>query len=203
MKEPGNKYMEDSKGRLVPISMVKDVDQMRDALVREIVESSRVLQARMKTFKKGILGDVEAFVSLSAERYNVSMGGRKGNISLVSFDGRYKIQVAISENLVFDERLQAAKKLIDECLKTWTKGSNDEIKTIINDVFQVDKEGRINTARVLGLRRYDIQDARWTRAMLAISDSLQVIGSKAYLRIYERADQEGRWEAISLDLAAL
>jgi hypothetical protein len=33
-----------------------------------------------------------------------------------------KIQRNIAEHIVFDERLQAAKQLIDECLKEWTEG---------------------------------------------------------------------------------
>ena len=113
-----------------------------------------------------------------------------------------KVQLAISEHLSFDERLQAAKKLIDECLTDWTGDSRDEIKTIVLDAFQVDKEGRINTGRILGLRRLPIDDARWLKAMQAIADSMQVVGSKTYLRIYERV-ADGRYIAIALDLAAL
>ena len=199
----GNEYMEDSKGRLVPINIVSEIDQLRDSLVKDLVDAGKKLQWRMQQFKDKALGDVGAFVALSAEKYDVKMGGRKGNISLVSFDGRLKVQVAIQEHLTFDERLQAAKVLIDECLKTWTRGSRDELKTLVDNVFQVDKEGRINTARVLSLRRYEISDERWLKAMQAISDSLQIVGSKTYLRVYERTDQDGPWKAIALDLAAI
>ena len=131
------------------------------------------------------------------------LGGQKGNVSLVSFNGRLKVQVAISEHLAFDERLKAAKVLIDQCLTGWTADSRDEIKTIVLDAFQVDQEGRLNTARILGLRRLPIDDARWLRAMAAIADSMQVVGSKSYFRAYERSGPDGRWTAIALDLAAL
>ena len=130
------------------------------------------------------------------------MGGKKGNVTLASFDGRFQIKRQISEFLTFDERLQAAKALIDECLKTWTQGSPSELRALVNDAFQVDKEGRINTGRILGLRRLDIGDDRWARAMQAISDSVQVRDVKAYFRIYER-DEHGHMRAIPLDVAAL
>jgi len=196
-------YMQDAQGRLVPEGSVKDVDKARDSLVREIAGKAMALREAMKGFRNDVMGDVAAFVQLSAEQYGAKVGGNKGNLTLTSYDGRFKVQRSIAETLVFDERLQAAKELIDECITEWTEGSRDELKALINDAFQVDKEGRINTGRVLSLRRLKINDDRWQRAMQAVSDSLQVAGSKAYLRIYVRRDGDGKYEPVSLDLAAL
>lgn len=197
------KFMEDARGRLVPINNVDEIDMERDALVKEIAQRAIDLQRLMIEFKRAAMGDVGAFVDLSAEKYGVKIGGQKGNISLVSFDGRMKLQVAISEHIAFDERLQAAKKLIDECLTSWAAESRDEIKILVMDAFQVDQEGRINTGRILALRRLNITDGRWKRAMDAISDSIQVVGSKSYLRVYRREEQTMPWTAVALDLAVL
>ncbi|MBI5550719.1 MAG: DUF3164 family protein [Desulfobacterales bacterium] len=202
MQEQSDNYWKDPRGRLVPISMISEIDQQRDQLVRELATAAKNLRESMQAFKIQAMGDVQAFCDLSAEKYKVAYGGQKGNVQLVSFDGAIKVQIAISEHLSFDERLQAAKRLIDECLTDWTGESRDEIKTIVLDAFQVDKEGRINTGRILGLRRLNISDDRWLRAMQAIADSMQVIGSKTYLRIYER-DMLGKYQPIALDLAAL
>ena len=196
-------FMEDARGRLVPKSIVPEIDRARDGLVREIVEAAINLQVAMITFKRATMGDVNAFVELSAEKYDVSLGGRKGNISLVSFDGRLKVTVSIAENITFDERLKAAKKLIDECLTSWTDNGRDEIKVLVLDAFQVDKDGCLNVRQILGLRRFEIDDKKWKRAMDAISDSIQVMGTKSYLRVYRRPSAEDRWDAVPLDLAAL
>lgn len=195
--------MTDSRGRLVPVEMVPAIDRQRNELVLEMLEKAHRLQAEMRNFKLRAMGDIQAFVDLSAERYDVRLGGHKGNTTLMSFDGRCKIQVAIAEHLTFDERLQVAKKLVDECLSDWAEDSRAELKTIVLDAFQVDQEGRINTGRILALRRYAIEDSRWQKAMQAISDSIQVVGSKAYLRFYQRSGPEGRFVPIALDLAAL
>ena len=195
-------YMRDAQNRLVPVDMVKDVDKARDQLVREIAGKALALREAMKGFLDDVMGDVAAFVQLSVEQYGAKVGGNKGNLTLTSYDGQFKVQRQISESLVFDERLQAAKELIDECITEWTEGSRDELKALINDAFQVDKEGRINTGRVLSLRRLAINDDRWRRAMQAVSDSLQVAGSKSYLRVYSRRD-DGKYDPIPLDLAAL
>ncbi|WP_300154024.1 DUF3164 family protein [Solidesulfovibrio sp.] len=195
-------FMEDAQGRLVPLKMVKPIDQARDQLVREIAGKAVALREAMRGFRDDVLGDVAAFIQLSAEQYDARVGGTKGNVTLTSYDGRFKVQRAVAETLVFDERLQAAKSLIDECMTEWTEGSRDELKALINDTFRVDSTGSINTGRVLGLRRLAIDDDRWRRAMQAVSDSLQVSGTKAYVRVYTRRE-DGKYEAIALDLAAL
>ncbi|HCR12895.1 MAG TPA: sulfate transporter [Desulfovibrio sp.] len=195
-------FMEDAQGRLVPLKMVKPIDQARDQLVREIAGKAVALREAMRGFRDDVLGDVAAFIQLSAEQYDARVGGTKGNVTLTSYDGRFKVQRAVAETLVFDERLQAAKSLIDECMTEWTEGSRDELKALINDTFRVDSTGSINTGRVLGLRRLAIDDDRWRRAMQAVSDSLQVSGTKAYVRVYARRE-DGKYEAIALDLAAL
>lgn len=202
MKNIPEGYMEDAQNRLVPVDMVKDVDKARHELVLEVVGKAQAVREAMAKFFADAMGDIAAFAQLSAEQYGAKIGGDKGNLTLVSYDGRFKVQRQVSETLVFDERLQAAKGLIDECITEWTEGSRDEIRALINDAFQVDKEGRINTGRVLSLRRLKIEDERWRQAMQAVSDSLRVAGSKTYLRVYERRE-DGKYAPIALDMAAM
>ena len=198
----GVEYMPDATGRLTPIAQIRPIDMARHELVLEKVAKAKALQKQLRDLKYELLDDIEAFVEMSAERYGVTLGGKKGNVTLASFDGVFQLTRQISEHLVFDEGLQAAKALIDEYLRSWTAGSPSELRAIIDQAFQVDKEGRINTARILGLRRLDIADERWRRAMTAISESLQVTGTRSYVRVYER-DVHGRYNAIPLDMAAL
>lgn len=196
-------YWQDAKGTLTPDENVKEIDKERDALVLEWVEKAKALSDQMASFKNGIFGDINAFVALSAEKYQAKIGGRKGNITLFSYDGKYKIQVANSDHIQFDERIQAAKALIDECLDDWSKGSRPELKLLVEQAFNVDKEGNLNTARILGLRRVDIKDQRWLNAMQAISESVQVVGSKSYVRFYERVGESEQYVPISLDMASV
>lgn len=196
-------YKQNGQGHLVPVDRIAPIDMARDELVMEKAAKIKAMQEELRRLKAEIMGDIEAFVALAAEKYEVTVGGRKGNVSLLSFDGRYKLRRQISENLTFDERLQAAKALIDDCIREWTQGSRTELQALINDAFQVDKEGRINTGRILGLQRLNIDDDRWQRAMDAISDSLQVTGTTAYFRLYERAGNGERYVSVPLDMAAV
>lgn len=199
----GKTYWRDAAGTLTPDELVRDIDKERDELVTAWVEKGKALNRQMGEFKDGIFGDIGAFIELSAEKYGAKVGGNKGNVTLFSYDGKYKIQRAINENLQFDERLLGAKVLIDECLDEWSAGSRPELKALIERAFNVDKEGNLNTSRILGLRRVDIKDDRWRRAMDAISDSVQVIGSKSYVRMYERVGDSDKYVPIPLDVAGV
>jgi hypothetical protein len=196
-------YMANAHGALVPLAKIKPIDLLRDQLVRDLVGRAEGLNAALRAFKTATFTDIAAFVGTSAEQYGVAIGGDKGNVTLSSFDGQYKIVRQVQESIAFDERLQAAKALIDECITEWSAGSSDEIKVLVQDAFKVDKEGLVNTGRVLGLRRLEITHPKWQRAMDAVSDSLQVVGSRAYVRIYKRVGDTNRYEAMPLDLASV
>lgn len=193
--------LENALGHMVPVEKIRQIDLERDALVNEIINNASELVDTIAAFKSKTMADVQAFVELSAEKYNAKLGGKIGNVTLTSFNGRYQVVRSINERQTFDERLQAAKVLIDECITEWAADSNANIRALINDAFQVDKQGRLNINRILGLRRLDITDERWLNAMKAIGESLQVVGSKAYLRIYER-QTDGSYEPLPLNVAA-
>ncbi|AFR52159.1 DUF3164 family protein [Pseudomonas phage JD18] len=196
-------YRMDAKGRLVPEKMIKPIDLERDHLVQEIVAKGKALSKALLDFKLATFGDIEAFITLSAEQYQAKVGGKKGNVSLVSLDGRYKVIRAMADNIAFDERLQAAKALIDECLHEWTEGARAEVITLINDAFRVDQAGNIRTGSVLALRRLQIEDERWQRAMQAIGEAVQVVSTKAYVRIQERVGDTDQYRSIPLDIAGV
>ena len=195
-------YMTDSQGRQVPTELVKDIDKLRDQTVRRIADEAMKMKEVLAAFKQRIRDDIYAFVDLSFRQYGKGYGGKKGNITLSTYDGKYRLVVATDETIVFDERLQAAREIIGDCLDKWSDGARPEIRLLVNDAFQVDKAGKISTARVLGLRRLEISDGDWQKAMTAITESIQVSGSKQYLRFYERNEQ-GEYVQIPLDVAAL
>ncbi len=196
-------YWEDAQGNLVPVSKVKDIDKDRSKTVGELCAQAKKQSASLLAFKIEAMHAVSEFVRRSLEQYDVKSGGQKGNVTLITFDGRFKIVRQMQESLVFDERLQAAKALIDECIHSWSKGSNDNIKVLVNNAFQVDQAGKINTGRVLGLRSLKITDTKWQQAMQAISDSTRVASTKPYIRFYERDDTAGDYTPISLDVAGV
>lgn len=195
-------YKKNAVGHLVPIEAIKEEDLARDDFVLASIEQGRKIAEQVAAFKQRLSDDMQAFLELAAEKYQAKLGGARGNVTLTSFDGRYQVLRAVSDQLDFDENLQAAKALIDECLREWTRDSRVEIKALIDQAFQVDKKGKINAKRILGLRKLNIKDPTWLRAMEAIGDALTVTGSRTYFRLYER-DERGNYQQIPLDFSGV
>lgn len=194
-------YWQNARGELIPVNKVKPEDKLEDEVVRRLASAARGVHEQLVALKAMAMGDAQALKALVAEQYGATKGGAKGNMTLRSFDGTYEVQVAVSEQLSFGTQLHAAKELIDNCIERWAEGGDDNIRVLVMDAFQVNKAGRIDTHRVLGLRRLDIQDEEWLRAMDAISEAVRVSGSKTYVRFYENDPETGARKPITLDLA--
>ena len=193
-----SQYREDARGALVPVSAIRPIDLMRDDLVNELFAAIEPkAQAYAESKQKGI-ETVRTFVDVSAAEFDVKPR-KKGNVTLTSLDGKRRVLVAMQDVLTFDERLHAAKALIDQCLEEYSIGANANLKVIVQQAFDVNKEGNISTSKVLALRSYNIQDEKWQRAMRALTDSLTVHVSREYIRLYRRDEASGEYVRVDAD----
>ncbi|BAK76468.1 protein of unknown function [Pseudogulbenkiania sp. NH8B] len=196
-------YWRDAKGRLVPPELVAPLDQLRDQTVRQLVDKALALQTQLQAFKGTAFADVAAMVATSAEQYGVALGGEKGNVVLTSYDGTLKVVRAYQDRISFDERIKAVKALIDACLEDWTADAVPELKALVTRAFESDRGGDLRVQRILELRRLEIADERWKRAMQALDDAIKVDGTAGYIRLYQRGGANEQWQPICLDLAAV
>lgn len=208
MTDRDEQMWKDSEGRLVPAALVKPVDKMKDELVRGLLPRAREIRDIMVGFKADAMSEMFAAKDLIFEQYGAKIGGKKGNFSVSSYDGTLEVEVSVADRITFGPELQAAKALIDECIASWSPGANDNMVALVDHAFQVNKSGRIDTGRVLGLRKLEMKDekgnpdAKWQTAMQAISDAVKVHGTATYIRFYE-TDALGNRNAIVLDFAKL
>ena len=194
-------YMPDAKGAMVPVSLIKPQHLLEHDLVLKVMGHAVALSEQVSRFKEHTFDDLGAFEALLAQEYESTVGGAKGNKTLTTYDGLFKISVQVADNIVFGPELQIAKGLVDECLNEWSQGSRDEIRAIVTRAFNTDKAGQINRSEIFMLLRLDITDPRWLRAMKAIRDAMRVEGSKTYVRCHRRATVDGAWRAVTIDLA--
>ena len=195
-----SQYKTDAKGNLIPMKNIAPIDLARDEFINEAFSAIMPLREQLNATKTQVMRDANAFIDLSVEQYGTKRS-IKGNTTLTSFDGKRRIQIASSDVLHFDERIQAAKALIDECLNEWSAGSREELKLFVQQAFDVDKEGKINVRKVLELRRYEIADEKWQRAMRALTDSLHTQFTREYIRFYERNEETQEYQQVVLDFA--
>ena len=196
-------YMKNALGHLVPRENVREQDLLRDQVARTLASHALEINQKLADFKRKSLGDIDDLVKISAERYGVTLGGEKGNISISSYDGKYKVVRSVAELIQFTEELEAAKALIFACIKRWSVGVNPHIQTLVGRAFAPGRNGQLKTAAVLDLLRIEFEDAEWKEAMRALKDSIAANGTAIYVRVYERIGDSNQYKAIPLDLATV
>ncbi|WP_334469879.1 DUF3164 family protein [Arsenophonus sp. PmNCSU2021_1] len=199
---PPDGYRINALGHMVPVSHIKPIDLLRDELIDSLFTEARQLRHQLAEFKLRALQRIRDFVDLSAAEYGVNYGAAKGNVTLTSFDGQYRLVRAVGEHRIFDERIQAAKEKIEACITKWSDGADAKLIAIVKRSFKVNKQGQIDINEVLALRDLDIDDEEWQEAMRAVSDSIKVSGSSTYLRFYQR-EVDKAYKQLSLDISKL
>lgn len=193
---------ENARGHFVPVGQIKKIDLERDSFLNEIFDAARPICDALGQFKSKALGDVYAFAEMSAEDLGVKIGGKKGNVTLTSFDGCKKVVVSVADQIAFSEQLKGAKTLIDECFDKWLENAEPEAKTFAAEAFSEGPGGQLSTSKILGLRRFAFTHPKWCEAMEVIAESILVIGKSTYIRFYSRETANSKWEKLALDLAS-
>lgn len=185
-------------GHLVPEDKIPELDKLRDEMVIDLIGKAREMAAKMDEFKRAALAQIESFVEVAAQEHGVKFGGTKGNLSFVSYDGRFKILRAIDEHITFTEAMSLAREEIFECIRSWTEGANGNLVELVSRAFEPDKDGHLSASKILALRSYKIDDPKWQHAMDLIGEAVRVQCTVHYLRFYVR-DGKDKWRQIALD----
>lgn len=199
----GVPYVNKGKGELIALSSVKPEHIEEDEMVRRLAAKAAAANAVLVALRGEIFAEATAYRELLAEKYGVKRRGTKGNMTFCTVDTTIRLTIAVGETLTFGPELEVAKQLIDDCIRRWSEGSSNNIRALVDQAFQVDKKGKLNTDRILGLRRLQIEDETgdWEKAMNIIGDSVRVMASKEYARFYLIEKDTGAETPIRLDLA--
>ena len=191
-----------SNGNFVPKKNIPKIFQRRDAVVMKIFRRMEKLNALMKKAKAQNFADVNDYLDKLAKSSGVNKG-IKGNIMLSSYDNLFRVELSRNQIESFDEQLNIAKGIIDECIKDWSKGSNANLIPAISVAFQLDKNERFNTDAIWALTKLEIKDARWNKAMGLIKNSRQKVGSKDYMSVAKRKNHKGLFKSINMNFSSM
>lgn len=199
MKDKQGNWLDD-KGRPIPEEYIQPQDKKRDRMVESIIKRVSKLSAKLASEKTEIVAAIEKYLKELAKDNKVRENW-KGNIIIYNFSQNLCIERRINETISFDERLQMVKTTIDKWLNDRLKNIDELIAKVISQAFSVDKQGRINTAMLLKLRKLDIQDHEWKKAMELLDDSIFVKSSKMALRFRTKNTDvpDGAWSEIGLN----
>ena len=93
--------------------------------------------------------DISELEEIVAEKYQAKLGGKKGNLTLYSFDGKYKVVRSFADRIVFNEAAKSAEALFKECVLEWGNGADPKLVTLVNYAFETDKQGNLSASKNL------------------------------------------------------
>ncbi|EFO32472.1 putative gp36 [Roseibium sp. TrichSKD4] len=192
-----------ASGSYVPISNIKAKDLLQDEMVQELHDEMQQVLKVIEQFHAKCESRLDGMRELLDQEHGVRVGGPGGNVSFRTFDGELSVGIRVNERQEFGPELEQAKKLIDECLLKWADGSNPHLVTVVNQVFAVNKAGKLDMDRIRGLKNYEIEDETWQRAMAAIEDAVRSVGSKRNIRFMRRDPVSKKPVGISLDFSRM
>ena len=190
----------DEKGRPIPEQYIPATDKKRDALVERTFKKVVKLAEKIAEHRIEIEGSIDKYLEELAKE-NRTRENWKGNILLYNFDKSLVIERRINDHIGFDERLQMVKTLVDKWIASRLDGIDDNLGKVIAQAFNVDKQGRVNTAMLMKLLNLEIEDSEWKKAMRMLKESIIVKSSKQSTTFKRKVKTEAgeTWEVIVLN----
>lgn len=192
----------DSAGNNIPSKHVKMETQLEDQLVNQITTLVKKQQKNLKITKGKILSLLDKHTLTCAERLGVTTGGAKGNAVYRDFADSQKVEVRVGDLTEYSAQIIHAKALIDEMVEEWSKDINNPLPMLFSDIWD-SNNGRLDKKKLKKLVTRQINDERWERAVQIILESERVIGTKTYIRVYQKDGEENNWKNLTLDFSAL
>ena len=195
-------YMEDRNGRLVPLKDISELEHFRNDFAQEMGEKALQLVAVLKYFRNTAEQGIDDLAKISAEKYGVKVGGAKGNVSVSTFNGEFKLVMAVSKYPIIDERIQVVRSILNDCLIRFSEGGKSEAKAIFDAAFESGRDGMVSIARLRLLRDANIDDDQWKEGIDLLNELLKGVVEKSYIRMYQLDDNK-EYKQIPLDLAGV
>lgn len=196
----GTKYYQRADGSLVPETMVKDEDKLKDNLVNDLAIKILGLRADMDTLKKSVMEDMDSFIRLMAENYGVDIETKCGSYNLTTYDGKYRLRIETNDYTRYNEKVYIAKELIDEYIDESTKDASDTVRTIVSTAFQL-HQGHFDAKAISRLRQLAITDEKWKKAMDVLDDAREVVTTGRSLRLYVKNDSG--YELVNMNFSVI
>lgn len=181
-------------GKYVPTKSIDRHLIARDRAVSKIMQRVLRLEKKIKSEKAYIKSEVDKFINRYTDGKDV-----EGNIQLSDYANLNLVVFRKNDIIHFDERLNSAKVFIDKCLKKWSSDANENLRGLVNEAFNVDKKGRVNTYMVLRLTRLKSSDPDWIKAIKLINESIEIAGTRNYMSFKRRISNESEFESINLN----
>jgi hypothetical protein len=198
-----NEYMADQNGNLVPIANIKDMVLQEHNLVITLFEEAQSIAGTLADFRRRALAAIDDHQAELARHSKAKIDLEKEkqrSKSLSTFDKSLEIRSTFHQFKEYNGHLSIAKGLLDNIIKRLANDADPILIAIVNDVFAVDGAA-VSGVKLNALRKYEVPDPDWNKAMAALSEAEEIVNSKRYVNVYYK-DEDGKKQRLPLDIAA-
>lgn len=204
VEEPPEGWVHVEDGRLKRFADLTEFEQIREELLQPLVQDWMKMWLDMADLSARFDEAFDRLDELNAPRQTQrAKAGRPGSVTRYTLDRSLCIARKRADTVRYDEdKLLAAKALIDDCVERWSEGGRDEIKQIAELSFTKNAQGEYSRSGMVRLRRISSSDPKWREAMDKIRDAELVDGVASYKLISVR-DAQGHYQPLPLDIASV
>lgn len=192
----------DESGNAIPLKRVTKYERKVERETYGLAKAAVELNARMVAYKETIIEKAQSLFEDFLTENGKDIEDVKGNATFYNFDRSIKIEVKVNNIIEFDENtIKLAQIKLDELLTDGLSNADDFIKPIVMDAFKTSR-GKLDTKRVLGLRRYaeKVPDPRYAEAMALIDKSIKQRDTKVYYQI-SLLNASNEYEVVNLNFS--
>lgn len=193
-------FVYNAEGNLIAQCNISAHELRKDAFVTGLLKQVKEQQKQLQTFKANLMQAFEGFRIDMLDKFGTKLHtrGNGDNVSMFSFDGKYKITYKTAKLKTLGPEHDAARQLARDYYNSQKDKLPHDVLIAVQDFF-VNDASIANTISFIGK---DFQDETLRKAQEAAKESLLIIGSKSYFNFYER-DEQGEYQQVHLNFSKL
>lgn len=171
-------------------------EALRDETVTNLCKLAIDLNTQLREFKRKAFDDAQSVYNLLQE-YSARHNDGKGNFTIDSKDGNFRMNYKRQGKPNFDERSHQAEKHIIDFVNS-KFGDDKDTKEMIMALLER-KQGALDINLIQKLYQFEdrFDDENWRAGIKLLKESYSYNHSKDYIR-FEQKNSIGEWEPITL-----
>ncbi len=193
-------FVYNAEGNLIAKCNIPASELRKDAFVTGLLAQVKEQKKQLEAFKQNIFQAFEAFRAEMLEQFGTKLHARGtgDNVTMFSFDGRFKITYKSAKVKTLGPEHDAARQLARDWFNSQKDNLPHDVLTVVQDFFVKDA----SVANTISFINKNFQDETLIKAQQAAKDAMLIIGSKSYFNFYER-DEEGEYHQVHLNFSKL
>ncbi len=192
----------DETGMSIPVGRITPVERVMERHAWTTLTRAKQINKHLTEFKDTIRRLSSEVYDKFMEAKGIDPATTKGNFTWFNFDRSIRIEVAISERILFDDlTIKAAQECLNEFLKEAISSKYNFVKELVTDAFATSR-GKLDAKKVMGLLKYRerIGHPKFDEAAALIEQSVRRPDQKTYFRVWEK-DENGEYQAVELNFS--